>query len=44
MPHLNHLGLYPSAAVQVVSQSLSGSVVVTVAGKRLGLGRQMDRM
>jgi Fe2+ transport system protein FeoA len=40
MQHLNHLGFYPGAAVQVISRSLSGSVIVTMAGKRLGLGRQ----
>jgi Fe2+ transport system protein FeoA len=41
LQHLNHLGFYPGAAVQVISRSLSGSVIVIVAGKRLGLGRQM---
>lgn len=39
--HLRHLGFYPGAAVQVISSSLSGSLIVTIAGKRLGLGRQM---
>lgn len=41
LQHLNHLGFHPGAAVLVVNRSLSGSVIVRVAGKRLGLGRQM---
>ncbi|HEY9907594.1 MAG TPA: ferrous iron transport protein A [Thermosynechococcaceae cyanobacterium] len=41
MQHLKHLGFYPGAAVQVISRSLSRSVVVTVSSKRLGLGQQL---
>lgn len=41
MQHLNHLGFYPGTTVRVISRSISGSVIVAVAGRRLGLGRHM---
>ena len=41
MQHLSQLGIHPGAAVRIISRSLSGSVIMTLAGKRLGLGRQM---
>jgi Fe2+ transport system protein FeoA len=39
--HLSRLGIYPGAVVQVISRSVSGSVIIIVADRQLGLGRQM---
>jgi Fe2+ transport system protein FeoA len=41
--HLHYLGLHPGTVLQVVSRSISGSVIISVSGRRLGLGRQMTQ-
>ncbi|NJO40239.1 MAG: ferrous iron transport protein A [Cyanobacteria bacterium CRU_2_1] len=41
--HFHKMGFCPGTEVQVISRSLSGSVVVTIGDTRLGLGARMSQ-